>query len=213
MKKIVIILVMTLLSCAVEAQTTAEWTRQKKTQRKYLLQQIAALKVYTGYVSKGYSVAKNGLNVINRIKEGDFTLHKTNLEKLSAINPTIRRYTKIAAILSLQKEIAGKCARSIRQFKNSRQFTPGEINYINDVCSKLLSDCADNLDKLLQVINNGRLNMTDDERIAMIDSIYTDLQDKQIFVRSFCGRTTTLMLQRQSDLNDITISKKLNALP
>ena len=44
------------------AQTLAEWVSQKVTQKKYLLQQIAALQVYSGYLSKGYSIAKDGLN-------------------------------------------------------------------------------------------------------------------------------------------------------
>ena len=49
------------------AQTWAEWFRQKATQKKYLLQQIAALHVYSGYLSKGYSIAKDGLNTIKSI--------------------------------------------------------------------------------------------------------------------------------------------------
>lgn len=213
MKKIVMFSVMISLSFAVAAQTTAEWTRQKKTQRKYLLQQIAALKVYSGYVSKGYSIAKNGLYVINRIKEGDFSMHRTHLEKLFIVNPGIRRCAKIASILSLQKEITGQCGRAIRQFKSSPQFSPTEVNYISDVYGKLLTDCANNLDRLLLVISNGQLQVTDDERIAMIDKLYAELQDQQIFARSFSDRTTLLMLQRKSQLNDIIISKKLNSLP
>lgn len=205
--------VIVLLTYAVNAQTTAEWTSQKKTQRKYLLQQIAALKVYTSYVSKGYSIAKDGLNVINQLKKGDFNLHENKLHKLSVVNPAIRNYTRIAVILSLQKEIADKCANSIRQFRKSSQFSVVESNYISDVYGKLLDDCADTIERLLEVIKNGQLRMTDDERIALIDRIYTDTRDQQIFVRSFSDRATTLMLQRQSELNNIILSKKLNALP
>ncbi|MBK8310917.1 MAG: hypothetical protein IPL04_08535 [Chitinophagaceae bacterium] len=37
---------------SVNGQTLAEWTQQKKTQKKYLLQQIVALQVYIGYAKK-----------------------------------------------------------------------------------------------------------------------------------------------------------------
>jgi hypothetical protein len=34
------------------AQTWSEWFSQKKTQKKYLLEQVAALKIYAGYLKK-----------------------------------------------------------------------------------------------------------------------------------------------------------------
>ena len=59
MKKLLILSTMVLCADNLSAQTVAEWFRQKATQRKYLLQQIAALHVYSGYLSKGYSIAKD----------------------------------------------------------------------------------------------------------------------------------------------------------
>ena len=64
------------------AQTSSEWFRQKATQKKYLLQQIAALQVYSGYLSKGYSIAKNGLNTIKNIKNGDLLQHSNYFTSL-----------------------------------------------------------------------------------------------------------------------------------
>lgn len=60
---------------ASKVQTFHEWFRQKKTQKKYLIQQIAALKVYLGYVQKGYSIAQKGLTTVSNIKKGNFDLH------------------------------------------------------------------------------------------------------------------------------------------
>jgi len=76
MKKIIAIAMLLSITKSMSAQTFAEWFRQKSTQKKYLIQQIAALQVYIGYVSKGYSIAKKGLNTIQDIKHGDFDLHK-----------------------------------------------------------------------------------------------------------------------------------------
>ena len=65
----------------VEAQTFSEWFRQKKTQKKYLLQQIAALQVYIGYAQKGYRIAKEGLTTIGGFTKGEFDLH-SDFQKL-----------------------------------------------------------------------------------------------------------------------------------
>jgi len=49
MKKIFLFLLLVVSAGSnLQAQTFAEWFQQKKTQKKYLLQQIAALQVYIG---------------------------------------------------------------------------------------------------------------------------------------------------------------------
>lgn len=55
MKKLCVIMALLTSNVAGQAQTPNwnEWFRQKKTQRKYLIQQIAALKVYR--------ILKNGI--------------------------------------------------------------------------------------------------------------------------------------------------------
>jgi hypothetical protein len=68
-----LLLVIAIVICHVSfCQNAQEWTRQKKTQIKYLLQQIAANKVYIEYIEKGYNIARKGLQTIHDIKKGDF---------------------------------------------------------------------------------------------------------------------------------------------
>lgn len=203
---------MVLCAESLSAQTWAEWFRQKATQKKYLLQQIAALQVYSGYLSKGYSIAKNGLNTIKSIKNGDLLQHTNYFTSLVTVNPKIKRYAKVADIIALQITIAKLSGNAIKSFRNNHHFTPTEIDYLQSVYSKLLSDCAKNLDELLTLITNGNLQMKDDERITAIDKIYLDMQDKQQFIRAFSNNTACLSILRSNEENDIIISKKLNGL-
>jgi hypothetical protein len=194
------------------AQTWAEWFRQKATQKKYLLQQIAALKVYSGYLSKGYSIVKTGLNTIKSIKDGDLMQHSNYFTSLAAVNPKIKRYAKVADIIALQISISKQSAAAIKNFRSNHHFTPTEINYLQGVFNTLLFSCAQNLDELLSIITNGNLQMKDDERIKAIDKIYIDMQGKQKFSCSFINSAAGLSIQRSNDSNDIIISKKLNGL-
>ncbi|ULT42931.1 conjugal transfer protein TraI [Niabella defluvii] len=74
MKKILLFLLLVVSAGSnLQAQTFAEWFQQKKTQKKYLLQQIAALQVYIGYAKKGYNIAKDGLNTIGGFTRGELT--------------------------------------------------------------------------------------------------------------------------------------------
>ena len=198
------------LTKPMSAQTFAEWFRQKATQKKYLIQQIAALQVYIGYLSKGYSIAKKGLNTIQDIKHGDFNLHKNYFGSLSSVNPTIKRYSRVAEIISLEINIVRQAESVIRYCKESNQLTLSELTYLQNVFGHLLSDCSKSLDKLFAVVTDGSLTMKDDERLKAIDKIYDDMVDKQVFCRSFGNTTKGLCVQRMNEQNEILFSKKLN---
>jgi hypothetical protein len=212
MKKILIISIVILCAENLSAQTWAEWFRQKATQRKYLLQQIAALQVYSGYLSKGYSIAKNGLNTIKSIKNGDLLQHTNYFTSLVTVNPKIKHYSKVAEIIALQIIITKQSGNALKNFRNNRHFTTTEINYLQTVFNKLLTECTRNLDELFSLITNGTLQIKDDERIKAIDKIYIDMQDKQQFARAFSNSALGLSIQRSNEANDIVISKTLNGL-
>ena len=203
---------MVLCAANSSAQTWDEWFHQKSTQKKYLLEQIAALQVYSGYLSKGYSIANDGLSTIKSIKNGDLLQHTNYFTSLVTVNPQIRRYKKVSDILAMQISIAKLSGNAIKRFRNNHHFTPTEITYLQNVFNTLISDCAKNLDELLDLITDGKLQMKDDERIESIDKIYGDMQDKQQFAQTFSNNAAGLSIQRSNEENDITISKKLNGL-
>lgn len=212
MKKIFLIALLLYSARSVSAQTFAEWFRQTSTQKKYLLQQISALQVYAGYLSKGYNIAKEGLTTIQGIKHGDLNLHSNYFTSLITVNPAIRRYAKVADIISLQISIIKQAAKTVKDCRNSRQLTTAELNYLQKVFDALLDDCARCLDALFNLITDGQISMKDDERIAAIDKLYDDMADKQVFARAFGNTSKGLCVQRQNDQNNITISKKINGL-
>ena len=89
----------------IHAQTWDEWFSQKKTQIKYLTQQLAALQVYESYLSKGYKIADQGLRATGKIKDGEFNLHQVFFSSLSTVSSAVQRDSRIADIVSLQISI------------------------------------------------------------------------------------------------------------
>src|SRR5690242_10947490 len=129
MKQIVMVLLMVLGSTGATSQTLEEWTSQKKTQIKYLLEQIAANNVYIAHLQKGYGIARKGLNTIQHIKKGDFDLHNDFIGSLSNVHPTIKAYVRIVDIIHCQVRIVKQVNATISKLKESNQFTPGELDY------------------------------------------------------------------------------------
>lgn len=69
MRKFLLIVMISFSACWVKAQTFNEWFKQKKTQIQYLIDQIAALQVYSQSLQKGYDIADAGLKFIHGIKK------------------------------------------------------------------------------------------------------------------------------------------------
>ncbi len=212
MKRLLIVSIAVFITGNLSAQTWSEWFRQKQTQNKYLLQQIAALQVYSDFISKGYSIAKNGLNTIQRIKHGDFNLHNNYFTSLISVNPKIKHYTKVADVIAMQISIAKQIYRASSALNKNHQFTITEVNYFKKVFKDLLTDCAKNIDDLSDLLTNRNLELKDDERIRAVDKIYEDMQDKKMFTTSFCNSASALSVQRSKEEKDINLSKKLNGI-
>jgi len=76
-----------------------------------------------------------------------------------------------------------------------------------------LDDCSKDMNALLAVTTSGKTAMTDDERIKRIDGIYTAMQDKLLFSKSFADEAALLAAQRNLDETDIQVSKKMSVIP
>lgn len=187
-----------------QAQTFGEFFNQKKTQKKYLLQQIAALQVYIGYAKKGYDIASTGLQSIKDITNGEFGLHTAYITSLKAVSPVIRNNIKVAEIIETQLNIT----KAFGSVKSSKALTLSNQLYILDVREKVMDECAKDLDELLLVITSGKLEMSEKERIRRLDRIYSSITDKYGFAIDFVGQVMTLINQREKEQDFINRLRK-----
>ena len=194
------------------AQTFSEWFKQKKTQEKYLTQQIAALQVYIGYAKKGYRIARESLTAISDFRNGEFDLHKGYFSSLKNVNPSVKHYSKVAGIVALQMEIIRGYHKAYRQITQYNAFTGNELSYIRQAFGRLLDDCADVIDDLITLITSGELEMKDDERLKRIDILYGAMQDNYSFLRYFGNQTLLMAVSRLKEENDVNVIRSLNGI-
>lgn len=188
-------LLLAITASAARCQTFAEWWSQKKTQKKYLLEQIAALQVYTGYLKKGYEIANSGLNTIKVFKNGEFGLHSAFYTSLKAVSPAIRNNAKAIEVIAFQISIS-KVFNGIR---NDDLLSSSNRQYIADVRDKVMKECGKDLEELLLVITAGKVEMTDDERLKRLDKVYLSMGDKSAFAQSFITDVQLLIRQRGNE--------------
>lgn len=194
------------------AQTADEWLNQNSTQKKYLLQQIAALKVYLGYAKKGYTIVSSGVNTIRNIKNGDLNQHRDFFNQLKNVNPAIRKYAKVADIIAYQVKIVKQTKITIQQIRETKQFTEAELDHCKQVFDNLLNECMKTVEELILVTTSGKLEMKDDERLKRIDGLYADVQDKYSFACAFSEDMGLLAVQRLGEQMEINRSKLINGI-
>lgn len=166
-----------------------ELFRQKATQRKYLIQQIAALKVYLDYLKKGYDIAKKGLNIIGDIKDGNFKSHDEYFGSFRLVNGTVKNSSKAEATIAYQNLILNDFRRLLKAIQATEYLTSEEKEYVGGVHRNMLALCESDLDNLATVTTAEQLEMKDDERLRLIETIYESMKDKYAFTRSFSNST------------------------
>jgi hypothetical protein len=211
MKRIVIIILMMWCASSVaEAQTLNEWFKQKKTQKEYLIKQIAALKVYLKYLKEGYDISKKGLKIVGDIKDGNFNDHSTYFQSLKLVNPSVKMSSKVSLIISYQEKIINDFRKLNGECARNRNLSNEEVQYVNSVYKNILVRCEDSISELNSIITDNASQMKDEERIGRIEGIYYDMKDRYAFTRSFCNSTRMLMMERDREQSEVDISRKLN---
>lgn len=202
MKKMLLMIFCITVCSNLFAQTYSEWMRQKKTQIKYLTQQIAALRVYGTYLKQGYNIVQDGLQVVDDIRDGDFSLHNNYFTSLKAVNPAISDNSKTQSIADLQLQIL-TVNQAITKAVKDDNIHSDERAYIEKVIQSFLDKCSDKMDELTQLTTDGNIELKDDERIKIIDAIYADMQDKYAFVSHLKNEVQVLALSRSREANNV----------
>jgi hypothetical protein len=187
------------------AQTFAEWWSQKKTQIKYLNQQIAALIVYGQYVKQGYQVSQNGLGSIRGWAKGEFDLHTSRYSSLRQVNPAIKDDGRAVAVVHDLEAIS----LQLSALNGVAGLKLDDREYLSSVRLKVLSEGDAQASELELVMTSGEAEMTDDERLIRLAHIDERVKGLLSFTTGFCSGLKVLVLQREQAERDLRNLRRL----
>ena len=206
--KATLCIILLFFSLGSQAQTWDEIFKQKKTQKKYLLQQILAMKIYAGYLKDGYDIASQGINSIKAFSNGEFTLHGDFFNSLEMVSPVIRENKKITDIVGWQTSIK----REFNRLAKGGNYAHHK-SYVENVKAEVFKQCEFDLDELLLLVSTGELEMSDDERLKRLEKIHQRMQDKFQFTRSFIRQIKVLGHQIEQEKRNVEKSLDLYHIP
>lgn len=173
------------------------------------IEQIAKLETYLIWLKKGYGIVSDGLNIVDNIKHGDFSLHQGYFTSLTSVKTPIKGDAKIAAMIALQVQMLASYKSYVRDFRSSGVFTSQELIYLSKVFAAILDDAVKDINALTVFITDGSFQAKDDERISRINELYNSMADKYEFLYTFGDEVRLLGIQRKKELQETVHLQKL----
>jgi hypothetical protein len=176
------------------------------------IEKLAQFKQILSDMKKGYEILTGGYNAVKDMTQGNFQLHKTFLDALMQVSPTVKNYKRVSDIITYQILLVKESKFAFNRFAKSKNFSEKEIVYFEKVYENLFKESLRNLEELTTVITANKLRMSDDERLKAIDVIYLSMQDKVLFLRNFNTSSNILAVQRAKERNDVNALRDLYEL-
>jgi hypothetical protein len=167
------------------AQGTGGFFNQQAAKEKLMTIQIAEYERWLKSLKSGYNDTEKGLSAAHALKNGIFTLHRDYFNSLKQVAPAVRNNPKVKGTTDLLAQMEQTFALALAWQKDKGVLTDQEMSYLQTVYHNLFNECAQTIAKLKLVLTPGGLQMTDQQRIASIDRVYADMQEKYRFSCSF----------------------------
>lgn len=140
-------------------------------------------------------------------------LYKQYYDELKKVKAVISYYFKIKELAQKNMRIVQAYERMWALLQRDRNFTPEELSYMKKVYGAILDETVKNIELLSSVVTSFSLQMTDSERLALIDQASARVDSNYSDLLSFNRENKMLSLSRAKTSQDILVVKALYGLP
>ena len=204
--KVILVCCSVIVCTGTFAQNFNEWARQKRTQIRYLVQQIAGLQVYIELGQQGYGIYRDGLTLIGDIKNGEFNLHNDYFASLSAVNPRIANSPKVNDIMDWHRQVLG-----LNELVQGLELGAEQVSLRKLLNNLVLSSNA-YVGQVKLLITEGNYQLKDEERIGRINLVCSEMAELYAFARSLCNEAVLFKRQQAAETKNIDVLRRFHGL-
>jgi hypothetical protein len=213
MKKMILICYPAFLSLNTHAQTFAEWWKQKETQKRYMTEQIAALSAYGAVLREGYETVSQGLGLVHTLQDGDYSQHQGYFNSFASVNPQIKNHPEAEQALEIYVKTRLLTQQIPGKLFPSQYFTGPEEQVIRHVLLAIQKDCEQILNELGELLQEGRLQLSDTERLKQLSGMNHRMQEVYGYTVRFYQDCQYIGLSRQDESQAIQHRNALYSFP
>jgi hypothetical protein len=133
-------------------------------------------------------------------------------DELWRIKAALAYYQKVKDIIEKQLQLVNEYKGAWALFKQDKNFTADEMDYMQEVYNGIMDESIQNLDQLSLVINAFVTQMSDAKRMEIINEVDHNLDENLSDLREFNNQNKMMSLQRASEKGDIETVRKLYGL-
>src|SRR6266496_1784401 len=180
--------------------------------------QIQRIQTQTIWLQNAQKVLENSMSQLKLTDIADWVekqkdLYANYYQELWQVKSAIAYYQSVKEIITEQVELVNAYKQAFALFQEDKNFTEDEINYMYKVYSGILDESVKNLDQILNVINAFTTQMSDAQRLAIIDDAAKRIDQNYSDIKEFNNENIKISLQRAKEYNDVDVVKKLYGLP
>lgn len=139
-------------------------------------------------------------------------LYREYFEELKKVKDAIAYYHRVRDIIQDQAAMVREYKAAWAVFRNDKNFTTDELNFMSGVYDGMLNESIKNLDQLMLVINSFTTQMSDAKRMEIINTAASKIEATFLDLKSFNNQNKAMSLQRSYERGEIEYSRKLYGL-
>lgn len=136
-------------------------------------------------------------------------LFSSYYDELWKIKSTIAYYQRIKDLTVKQVALVTEYQQAWSLMKQDQHFSAGELVQMESVYTGILTASARNLDQIMMIVSSNQTQMSDEQRLELINRAGDKLDDNYSDMRRYNTENEMLSLQRSKDLGDTQTTKAL----
>jgi ATP-dependent 26S proteasome regulatory subunit len=158
------------------------------------------------------TMSKLRLDEIKNWVDKQRTLYADYFTELRKVRTVLSYFQRVRDIIDQQVQIVKEYRASWTLFKQDKNFTADELDYMKNVYTGLLDESGKNVDQLFLVVDAFVTQMTDAKRLEIINTVAGKVEQNLMDLKEFNEQNKIISLQRAAEKNDIEYVKKLYGL-
>lgn len=152
-------------------------------------------------IAQTSTTAKNTLDGFKETAKV-FEQGKKYYDALKDVHDVIKGGVKVKKSIEMVADISEIYVRNYQKMLGDPNYTPDELSTISFGYAKLLSESADVLQDLKNVVNITGMSLSDAERLAIIDQSYKRLLEYRNLVQYYTNKNISVSYLRAKKKND-----------